>query len=191
MKAFAPPHVVAVHHPVLRTIHWLMAFLIFVALALGVWSTQLPRGDLRSEVLFVHKSFGVTVLALVILRVVVRLIAGAPDYAAPLGRLLHAAANAAHLALYGLMIALPVTGYLTSSAGGHEVSFFGLFDLPNFVPRDKALDEGAGEAHEIFAWAIGATLFLHLAAVVWHARFKRDTVLTRMWPRFAPRAAVR
>ena len=155
MKAFPPPRAAGVYNPTLRTLHWLMTLVIFVALGLGVWATQLPRGDLRSEVLFVHKSLGVAALALVVLRIAVRFAAGAPAYAVPLGRLVHAAAGAEQLALYALMIALPVSGYLTSSAGGHEVSFFGLFTLPNLVPSDKALDEAAGQAHFVLSWAIG------------------------------------
>jgi cytochrome b561 len=127
-------------------------------------------------------------LALVVLRIVARLAIGAPAYAESLGRFVRAAAGAEHLALYALMIALPVSGYLTSSAGGHDVSFFGLFTVPNIVPKDKALDEAASQAHFVFAWAMGIALALHLVAVVWHARVKRDTVLTRMWPRFQPRA---
>jgi cytochrome b561 len=86
---------------------------------------------------------------------------------------------------------MPVSGYLSSVAGGHGVSFFGLFDLPNLVPENKALDDAASQAHFVFAWALGVTLGLHLAAVVWHARVKRDEVLTRMWPRFQPRPAGR
>ncbi len=191
MKSYNPHEVVAVYHPFLRTLHWLMALFIFAALALGVWATQLPRGDARSEVLFVHKSFGVAVQALIVVRIVARLALGSPPYAVALGRLVHAGARAAHVLLYALMIAMPVSGYLTSSAGGHEVSFFGLFSLPNLVGQNKALDEGASQAHFVFAWAIGVILALHLAAVVWHARFKRDTVLTRMWPRFRPYAKAR
>jgi cytochrome b561 len=191
VKAFPPPRFVGVYDPALRAVHWLMAAVIFTALPLGVWASQLPRGDLRSEVLFVHKSFGITVLALVVLRIVIRLIVGAPAYVRPLGRLVHGAAGAGHLALYALMIAMPVSGYLSSVAGGHGVSFFGLFDLPNLVPENKALDDAASQAHFVFAWALGVTLGLHLAAVVWHARVKRDEVLTRMWPRFQPRPAGR
>jgi cytochrome b561 len=191
VKAFPPPRFVGVYDPALRAVHWLMAAVIFTALPLGVWASQLPRGDLRSEVLFVHKSFGITVLALVVLRIVIRLIVGAPAYVRPLGRLAHGAAGAGHLALYALMIAMPVSGYLSSVAGGHGVSFFGLFDLPNLVPENKALDDAASQAHFVFAWALGVTLGLHLAAVVWHARVKRDEVLTRMWPRFQPRPAGR
>jgi cytochrome b561 len=191
VKAVPPPRAVAVHNPVLRTFHWLMALLIFIALPLGVWASQLPRGNLRSEVLFVHKSFGITVLALVVLRIVVRLIVSAPAYARPLGRLVHGAAGAGHLALYALMIAMPVSGYLTSAAGGNIVPFFGLFTVPSVLPRDKALAEAASQAHYVFAWALGVTLLLHLGAVVWHARVKRDEVPTRMWPRFQPKPAGR
>ncbi len=139
MKVFPPPRAVEVYNPVLRTFHWLMALLIFIALGLGMWSTQLPRGDLRSEVLFVHKSIGITVLALLVVRVVLRVVLGAPAYSVPLGRAVHAAAGAAHLALYALMIALPVSGYMLSNAGKHEVSWFGLFTLPNFVAAGQGV----------------------------------------------------
>ncbi len=155
MKSISPSHFIAVYHPFVRTLHWLMALLIFGALALGVWATQLPRGDLRSEVLFVHKSFGVTVLALIVVRILARLLLGTPPYTVPLDRLTHVAAGAGHLLLYALMIALPVSGYLMSISGGHAVSFFGLFTLPNLVGQDKALAESAGQAHYVFAWAIG------------------------------------
>ena len=186
MKVFPPPRGVAVYDPGLRAIHWLMAALIFIALGLGVSVSLLPRGGFRSEVLFFHKSIGVTVFGLVVLRIVWRLIAGAPDYAEPLGRLTHAASRAGHLALYALMIAMPVSGYLTSTAGGNEVSWFGLFSLPRLVGKDKFLDEAASWAHLVFAWAIAVALTAHFGAVVWHAAIKRDTILTRMWPTYRP-----
>ncbi len=186
MKSAPPSQFVAVYHPFVRTLHWAMALFIFLALGLGVWAAQLPRGELRSDVLFVHKSFGVAVLALIVVRIVARLALGAPPYAAPLGRLVDLAAKAGHVALYGLMVALPLSGYVISSASGRDVSFFGLFALPLLAAPDKATAGQAAEAHELFAWAIGIVLALHLAAVVWHARVKRDTVLTRMWPRFRP-----
>jgi cytochrome b561 len=190
MKAFPPLRGVAVYDPGLRTIHWLMAALIFVALPLGVWASLLPRGGMRSEILFFHKSIGVTVLGLVALRIVWRLIVGAPAYAEPLGKLTRAASRAGHLALYALMIAMPVSGYLSSTAGGHPVPWFGLFDLPRLVGKDRFLDEAAGRAHFVFAWTIGFVLAAHLCAVVWHAAIKRDTILTRMWPSYRPAAPI-
>ncbi len=191
MQMFPPPRAVGVHHPALRTLHWLMAFVIFVALGLGISATQLPRGHLRSDVLFVHKSFGITVLALIVVRVIVRLVVGAPAYVVPLRRLVKAASRSVHILLYTLMIAMPVSGYIMSSAGRHDVSFFGLFTLPNLVPRDKALAEAASWTHFILACTLGTMLAAHLTAVIWHARVKRDTVLTRMWPRFRPVPPVR
>jgi cytochrome b561 len=186
MKAF-PPHRVVAYDPGLRAFHWLMAALIFVALPLGVWASLLPSGgETRIAVLFFHKSIGVTVLGLVALRIVWRLTVGAPAYAEPLGKLTQVAARAGHLALYALMIAMPVSGYLGSTAGGRAVSWFGLLELPRLVAKDRDLAVAASWAHLVFAWTLAFVLATHLSAVVWHAMVKRDSVLTRMWPSFRP-----
>ena len=187
MKVFPLPQEAASHDHGLRTIHWLMAALIFVALPLGVWASLLPSGGgARIEILFFHKSIGVTVLGLIALRIVWRLIAGAPAYAEPLGKLAQVASRAGHLALYALMIAMPVSGYLGSTAGGRAVSWFGLFELPRLAAKDRSLAVAASWAHLVFAWMLGFVLAAHLSAVVWHAMIKRDSVLTRMWPSFRP-----
>jgi cytochrome b561 len=187
MKAVARPRGVAAYDPGLRTIHWLMAALIFVALPLGVWASFLPGGNrTRVEILFFHKSIGVTVLGLVALRIVWRLIVGAPAYVEPLGKVVQTASRAGHLALYALMIAMPVSGYVSSTAGGKAVSWFGLFELPRLVAKDKSLAVTASWAHLVFAWMLALVLAVHLCAVVWHASIRRDSVLTRMWPSFRP-----
>ena len=142
MKVFPPPRAAAVYHPGLRLLHWLMAALIFVALPLGVWASLVPRGSERSEILFFHKSIGMTVLCLVALRIVWRLVSGAPAYAEPLGRLTHAAARSAHIGLYALMIAMPVSGYLSSNGAGTVVPWFGLFTFPHLLPKNDALRIG-------------------------------------------------
>ena len=67
-----------------------------------------------------------------------------------------------------------------------QVSWFGLFSLPRLVGKDKFLDEAASWAHLVFAWVIAFVLAAHLGAVVWHAVIRRDSVLTRMWPRYRP-----
>jgi cytochrome b561 len=184
MKAFPPSHAAPVYNPGLRTLHWLMAALIFVALPLGIWASLLPRGGTRSEVLFVHKSIGMTILCLVALRIVWRLIVGAPAYAEPLSRLTHAAARSAHIALYALMVAMPVSGYVASTGSGFDIPWFGLFSFPILLQKDPALRAVGGWAHFLFAWAIGFVLAAHLGAVVWHTAIKRDSVLTRMWPSY-------
>lgn len=187
MKAFPPPREVAAYDPGLRTLHWLMAALIFVALPLGVWASLLPSGDgVRVEILFFHKSIGVTVFGLIALRIVWRLIVGAPAYAEPLGKVIRVASRAGHLALYALMIAMPVSGYLGSTAGGRAVPWFGLFELPRLVAKDRSLAVAASWAHLVFAWMLAFVLATQLSAVVWHAMIKRNSVLTRMWPSFRP-----
>ena len=190
MKVFPPPREAAVHHPGLRLLHWLMAALIFVALPLGVWASETPRGPQRSEILFFHKSIGMTVLFLAALRIVWRLVVGAPGYSEPLGKLTHAAAQAGHIALYALMLALPVSGYLSSNGAGAVVPWFGLFTFPHLLPKNETLRVAAGEAHYVFAWTIAFVLAAHLGAVVWHVAIKRDSVLTRMWPRYRPASRI-
>ena len=187
MKMFPLPREVAAYDPGLRTIHWLMAALIFVTFPLGVWASLLPGGDgTRIRILFFHKSIGVTILGLIALRIVWRLIVGAPAYAEPLGKLTQAASRAGHFALYALMIAMPVSGYLGSTAGGRAVSWFGLFELPRLAAKDRSLAVAAGWAHLAFAWMLAFVLAAHLGAVIWHTAIKHDSVLTRMWPSFRP-----
>ncbi len=166
-----------------RAFHWLIAALIFVALALGLWAYYVVgEGPAFGQILFIHKSIGMTVLVLAVLRILYRLSVGAPPYAAPLGWLVHKAARAGHFALYLLMVALPIAGYVGSSAGGHDVSWFGLFSFPSLAPHDRGIAHIAGGAHFWFAWALIVVLALHLAAVCWHTFIRRDEVLSRMWP---------
>ena len=165
----------------LRILHWAMAAIILVAIALGVVAAFLPRGvSPRVEILTIHKSLGMTALVLVVVRVAWRLSVGAPAYAAALGVLNRVGAHAAHFALYALMIAMPATGYVDSVIGGHATSWFGLFDWPALIARNDALAQAAGGAHFWLAWAFCVVLALHLAAVAWHAGVKRDGVFARM-----------
>ena len=101
----------------LRTLHWAMAAIILTAIALGVVAALLPRGvSPRVEILTIHKSLGMTALVLIVLRVAWRLAVRAPPYSAALGALHRLGADAAHVALYALMIAMPVTGYVNLSS---------------------------------------------------------------------------
>ena len=191
MRVFPPPRP-AVYHPGLRLLHWLMAALIFVALPLGVWAAETPRGPQRSEILFFHKSIGMTVLGLVALRIVWRLVVGAPAYAEPLGRLTHAAARSAHIGLYALMIAMPVSGYLSSNGAGDGRPLVRSLFLSPPVSEGRCAEDCGGARRTLCSpGLIAFVLAAHLGAAVWHAAIRRDSVLTRMWPGFraAPRIA--
>ena len=166
----------------LRILHWAIAAIIVAAIALGVAAFFLrPGSPPRVEILTIHKSLGMTALALVAVRVVWRLSVDAPAYSAGLGPLSRFGAHLVHVGLYALMIAMPVSGYLDSVAGGHDAPWFGVFTFPAAIGRSAALAHRAGFAHFYLAWTIGAALALHLAAVAWHAWVKRDEVFARMW----------
>lgn len=173
-----------------RGLHWFMAAIILVALGFGVWSSFLVVGTpFRRELLDVHKSLGMTALALVILRVACRLTLGEPPYREPLDRLSRIGAHGAHGALYLMMLYMPLSGYLFSAAGGYSLPWFGLFSWPRLLPLDKAASIFGQTLHHWGAWAIGALLILHGMAVVWHALVKKDEVLSRMLPHIGWRPA--
>jgi cytochrome b561 len=164
-----------------RGLHWSMALLIFAAIGLGVVAAYLPVGqEPRKSLLELHKSLGFTVLALVVIRLAWRLYAGEPPFRQPLDPLTRIASHAGHVALYALMIFMPVTGYLFSAAGGYSLPWFGLFQWPRLLPRDPGLTRWGELLHDRGAWVIAAVLLLHLAAVAWHHWIRRDEVLSRM-----------
>ena len=176
-----PP--IARYDAVQRALHWSMAAIILVAVALGFWSSFLvPGTPLRKFLLEIHNSLGMTALMLVAIRIVYRLMVPAPSYREPLARLVDLGSKAAHLALYLLMVGMPLTGYLFSGAGGYSLPWFGLFHWPRLVPLDKPMAQFGQALHGWGAIAIYIVLALHLTAVVWHQFVKKDDVLARMLP---------
>jgi cytochrome b561 len=91
-------------------------------------------------------------------------------------------AQAVHLVLYGLFFAVPLAGWAHSSAAGVPIMWFGVLQLPDFVPVDKALARDFKELHEAFAWALMVMVALHVAAALKHQFIDRDGLLARMWP---------
>ncbi len=166
---------------VAMSLHWLMAALMIGLFVMGLWMHELPRGDFKSEMYGLHKSFGVLVLFLSFARLAWRLANPRPRaVAGPAWQ--HTASDVAHWALYGLMIAIPISGCLMSSTGGHATSFFGLFTMPSPLGKDEALHEVFEGAHSLLAWGMIALVAGHVGAAVWHHRVLKDTVLTRMLP---------
>jgi cytochrome b561 len=166
-----------------RAFHWVMAVIILVAIAIGIYTAYLPPGTSpRRELLDLHKSLGMTAMVMIVLRIAYRLYRGEPRYREPPRRAAHLAAAGAHWLLYALMIYMPVTGYLNSGAGGYSLPWFGLFTWPRLIAIDKPVSALFELLHERGAWVIGALVLLHVAAVAWHRWVKRDEVLSRMAP---------
>ncbi|RFB80624.1 cytochrome b [Methylovirgula sp. 4M-Z18] len=180
----APVSTASHYDAVQRALHWLMAAIILVAIAIGFYCSAYlqPGTPVRMALLDIHKSLGMTALVLVVIRILYRLAVGAPRYSQALGKLNHLAAGAAHFLLYGLMLGMPLSGYLYSAAGGHSVPWFGLFDWPVLVPRDQPLSMWGRFFHHWGADIIYVVLGVHLLAVAWHQFVKKDDVLARMLP---------
>ncbi len=165
---------------VAQTLHWLIAALVIVQFVLGVKAAGLPLSLERLILLARHKSLGLTLFALVILRLAWRIYSPPPPQ--PSQAPLRTAAQLSHGLLYALLLAMPIIGWLLSSASSLTVSWFGLFSLPNPVIPDRRLAHWMLLTHQTMAWLLLAVIILHIGAAFWHHFILKDNVLTRMLP---------
>lgn len=160
-------------------LHWLTAALILGLAVVGLIMTELPTSPLKLQVYALHKSFGLTVLALTALRLLWRLLAGSP-HALPGARLQLLAAKAVHVMLYALLFAMPLSGWLYNSASGFPLRWFGM-PLPRlFTGYNPALKQLAHELHETGFYLLAALLVVHAGAALFHHYIKKDHTLNRM-----------
>ncbi|MGF1607805.1 MAG: cytochrome b [Kiloniellales bacterium] len=165
-----------------QSLHWLIAALVVALFTIGWFMQGLPLGPDKIKVFNLHKSIGVTVLALMLLRLAWRLISPPPPLPASMTGLERLAAKLNHLALYLLLIAQPVIGLLHSGAANFPVVVFGLVTLPALGSPDEALKRQLEGLHGLVAWAILALIALHVAAALRHHLLLKDGVLRRMLP---------
>jgi cytochrome b561 len=163
-------------------LHWLVAGAILVTFPLGLYMVELPLSPRKLQLVSYHKWIGVTVFALMCVRLVWRL-THAPPAPPPMPAWQRRAAAGAHWGLYGLLLAIPLTGWLYSSAAGVPTVYLGLWQLPDVVGKDKALAEGLKLAHQSLNFALLALVVVHVAAALKHHFVDRDGLLARMLPR--------
>jgi cytochrome b561 len=161
-------------------LHWLMAVLIITMLSLGLYMTSLILSPQKLTLYGWHKALGVCVLLLAVLRVIWRLVHVMPVFPSSMPRWEKRAARATHLALYGFMFMLPLTGWLMSSASGFPVSFFGWFTLPTLIHPNKYLQSFFKMTHAYLAYALIALLCLHVMAALKHHFIDKDDILKRI-----------
>lgn len=168
-------------------LHWGMAVLVAGAWFVGDWMTDLSFSPLKLKVYSWHKWTGVLVFALLIVRIGVQIsVRIAPRSAIPMppsGRL----AQGAHLLLYLLLALVPLSGWLFSSAAGFTTVWFGLWPIPDLVPKDAQLKELFQAVHNALTSVLAALVVLHLLAALKHHFIDRDRVLVRMVPGLKPR----
>jgi len=169
---------------VTKTLHWTIAIIVLCLLAVGPFMDDLPMGVLKLNVYNLHKSFGITVLALMICRICWHIYNHRPEEVATIKPWEKIGATIVHYSLYVLLLAQPLTGWLLSSAAGRTVHVFGLVTLPDLVPVDKAASKIYAGRHETIGYLIMAVVGLHIAAALKHYFIDKDTVLKRMLPAF-------
>ena len=166
--------------PVAKSLHWLMAVMILGLLALGIYMHELPLSPEKLTLYSWHKWAGVTVFLLVWLRLAWRVTHRPPALPEAMSRPMRLAAHAGHAALYGLMVVIPLSGWLMSSAKGFQTVWFGVLPIPDLVGRDKALGDFLQEAHKALNLLLMLTLGGHLVAALWHHFVLKDGTLNRM-----------
>lgn len=167
---------------VAKAFHWVMALMIIGLLAIGFMMTQMAPSPTKFKLYALHKSVGLTVLCLAILRLIWRfthVVPRVPDSLSPVHRFLM---KLSPLVLYGLMILMPISGFIMSDAGGHPITFFGLYTLPSFFTKNPDLSKAAQLVHHYTAWAFIGILVAHTGAAFYHHFIFKNTILQRMLP---------
>ena len=168
------------YHPSQILLHAVIGLLIVLTFAFGKYVAGLPLSPAKFQLISYHKWGGMLVLLLVVVRIVLRLLKGAPPLPATMSPLARLAAHAGHLALYVLMLAVPLSGWLMSSAYGIPVVLFGVLPLPDFVPVSEGLADVLKEAHKIAALSMAGLVLLHVAGALKHHFVDRDGLMSRM-----------
>ena len=166
-----------------QSLHWLIVLLLLAQGTVGLLMGDMARGPDKIAVYAFHKSVGITLLALAVARLLWRLYAGRPAPVPGTPSWQERAASAMHAALYLLLFAVPISGWVMNSAAGFPLQWFGLFNLPSIAPHDRDLHELAESMHEWLFWALVALAAAHAAAALYHHLFQRDATLARMLPR--------
>jgi cytochrome b561 len=167
---------------VAQLFHWVIVVLIITQFVLALRFQSLSSPVAKIGVLATHKSVGITILALAVLRLTWRLFNPIPPLPSGMPRWQEFAAHVSHFLLYALLFIQPVLGWLMSSARAFSVSWWGLVTLPDFIEPNKAAFERLHDWHEAMAYTLAVLALIHIAAALKHHFFDRDDVLRRMLP---------
>ncbi|WP_284945677.1 cytochrome b [Acidisoma cladoniae] len=166
-----------------QALHWITAALMTATLLIAWVMVNMPDTARSAHLLFtLHKSIGLTILAIVAIRLFWRASHPAPPLPGHLARWDRLAASMSHWMLYVILLGMPVSGYVMESSNGYPITYFGVFTLPG-LPKSPELSNAAFWLHvAVGQWLVYALILLHLAATAWHVAVRRDGVLNRMLP---------
>jgi cytochrome b561 len=172
--------------PIAILLHWLVAVALLATFALGLTMIEMP-GITPTKLKYFnwHKWAGVTILALVTLRLLWRLYHPVPALPAAMATWEKRVAEITHYLLYALMFGIPLSGYFYSLAAGFPVVYLGLIPLPVLIDPNPELKPLLKNLHYVLNTALATLVILHAAAALKHHFINRDDVLTRMLPQFS------
>lgn len=169
-------------------LHWIIALLILCAATLGLYMVGLELSPSKLRLYSWHKWFGVSIFILAVARLLWRITHAPPPLSDGTPRWQRRAAAVTHAALYALLIVIPLSGWLMSSALGVKTVYLGVLPLPDLLAKDKALGELLKLVHVVLNTILGVLVTVHVAAALKHHFLDRDDVLHRMLPLVKPRA---
>jgi cytochrome b561 len=169
-----------------RIFHWLIALALFFSFSLGLSMADMPISPKRLQLFSYHKWTGVTIFALVTLRLLWRLFHRPPPLPAAMPPWEKAAAELSHLLLYVLLFAMPLTGWLMSSAKGFQTVYLGLYPIPDLIAKNPPLGDTLEAVHKLLGCIFLTVIGVHAAAALKHHFIDRDDVLARMLPGVKP-----
>jgi len=174
------------YHALSMALHWILALALASIFAVGLYMADLPFSPQRLKLYNWHKWAGVFILLLSAVRLATRLIKRPPALPAAVASAMPGwqtrAYHATHGMLYGLFFAVPLLGWVYSSAAGFPIVLLGLLPLPDLVAPSKALAESIKPWHAFSAYALAGVAALHVAAALKHHFVDRDGLLQRMLP---------
>ncbi|MCM2287415.1 MAG: cytochrome b [Sulfuritalea sp.] len=163
-------------------LHWLIAFAIIGSFSVGLYMVDLPLSPQKLKIYSWHKWAGVTIFLCVALRLVWRLTHRPPELPPGVPAWQRSLAAATHVLLYLLMVAVPLSGWLMSSAKGFQTVWFGVLPLPDLLTKNAELGDLLQQMHKLLNYSMAALVFAHLGAALKHHFIDRDDILARMLP---------
>jgi cytochrome b561 len=163
-----------------RILHWITAALVLIMVPIGVAMANADFGGAQDTLYHLHRSIGVLLLPIVVIRLIYRLRNPAPPLPADIPWIQQLAAHMTHWGLYTLLIVQPVVGWIATSAYRAPILFFWLFEVPPIWPVDQAFSERMFAVHRLIGIAIVLLVCAHVGAALFHHFIRKDRVLMRM-----------